>query len=338
MKNFTVNVVPNDENGKIPVFLAGQVMVDVQQILMDIGEYLTAKELRIQKSMSQTLVSKFMLFMNPDGSISTDTSVNAPEVEGYGSLVDDALDLLEKTLDALGSGVGGYWMEDNYSDGFYRDHVIYDVAALYEHLSAFPGCTLMYGTGGEPKKFGRVDMGKLAAFIQDKGGKYSGATVGILSSAPSKSKRTRYFLDCGGNRVRLNFADAESEKAAAAYVGKGPVFVGGTIINDDEGTITEIASAGGVAPATGIQFRRLVAPGGDVKLGKPLKADISFDGEKWKLSNEDVGTSVSHATWDESVQAFHDRMIFLWTEYADESKELDGEEAEVRSFLLGLVQ
>ena len=52
MKNFTVNVIPDKEDGKVPVYLAGQVMVDIQQLLMDVGEYLTAKELRIQRSMT----------------------------------------------------------------------------------------------------------------------------------------------------------------------------------------------------------------------------------------------------------------------------------------------
>lgn len=338
MRNFAVNVVSEREGGKVPVFLAGQVMVDVQQILMDVGEYITARELRIQKAMSQSMLSKFILYMGADGSVSTDTSVDMPEVEGYGNIVDDALELTERTMDALGSGVGGYWMEDNFADPFYRSHIIYDLVALSEHMSEFPDCTLMYGSEGEPKKFGRVDVQKMAAFLKEKGNTGNGATLGILSSAVSKSKGVRYTLECAGDKARVTFADEASEKAAAALVGKGPVFIGGTIVYGEDGTILEIRNAGGAAPAESISFRRLVAGNGDIKLANPVKASISYNGEKWKLYNEGTGISVAQDTWDATVQVFHDQMVFLWTEYMDDSKELEGEEAEVRDYFRSLIQ
>jgi len=48
--------------------------------------------------------------------------------------------------------------------------------------------------------------------------------------------------------------------------------------------------------------------------------------------------SVKHPTWDAAVQAFHDQMVFLWTQYADDDRPLEGEEAEIRDYIKGLTQ
>ena len=338
MKNFTVNVIPNEDGGKVPVFLAGQVMVDIQQMLMDVGEYLTAKELRIQKSMGRALLSRFILYMGADGSMTFDTAVNVPETESRGNIVDDALTLMESTMDAIGSGAGGYWMEDNYSDAFYRKHVIYDIVSLSQHLSAFPECSLMYGPAENPKRFGQADVQKMASFVREKGNIGVGATVGLIVSSQSKSKGTRLSLVCGESRARLSFADNENEKAALALADKGPVMIGGRMVVDDDGNLTEILDAGGVTAAENIMFHRLLAANGDVVLAHPLKANIIYDSGKWTLKNPETGISVTHDSWDEAVQAFHDQMVFLWVEYADSEKQFEGEEAEIKEYLLSLAQ
>ena len=336
MKDFTVNVVPNEEGGKIPVYLAGQIMVDIQQILMDIGEYLTARELRIQNSMKQDLLSRFLLYMGSDGSISMDTSFALPEITEFGNLVDDAMDLTQMTLEALGSGVGGYWVDDHIQDPFYKKHIVYDVVALNNHLASFPECSLMFGPSDNPKKFGQVDMEKMASYIREKGNMGAGATIGVISVIPSKSKGPRINLLRGEDRVRLSFADQQSEKAALALDGK-PVMIGGMLIIDNDGKLVEIRDAGGITEAKEIQFRRLVASNGDVMLKNQVKAELSMSDGKWTLKNADTGVSVTHESWDSAVQAFHDQMVFLFTEYMDESKQLEGEEAEIRDYLRSLI-
>ena len=45
-----------------------------------------------------------------------------------------------------------------------------------------------------------------------------------------------------------------------------------------------------------------------------------------------------YPTWDAAVQAFHDQMVFLWTQYADDDRPLEGEEAEIRDYIKGLTQ
>ena len=338
MRDFTVNVISSKENGKIPVYVAGQVMVDVQQLLMDIGEYLTSRALRVQKSMKSELLSRFILYMGADGGISLDTSVDVPEVERFGNIVDDALALTESAMEAMGSGAGGYWMEDNFADAFYRKHIIYDLAALDQHLSSYPECSLMFGPAENPKKFGHLDLEKLSKYLDEKGNVGTGAVIGILTASQSKSKGTRLSLMCGEDKVRLNFTDDESEKAALALVDSGPVFIGGQTVIDDKGTLIEIRQAGGVTPAKSIQFQRLVASNGDVNLTNPVKATINYAPGSWNLRNEETGVSVKHPTWDAAVQAFHDQMVFLWTQYADDDRPLEGEEAEIRDYIKGLTQ
>ena len=338
MRDFTVNVISNKEGGKVPVYLAGQVMVDIQQIIMDIGEYLTSRALRIQKSMKRELLSRFILYMGADGGIVLDTAVDKPEVERFGNIVDDALALTESTMEAMGSGAGGYWMEDNYADAFYRKHIIYDLVALDEHMSAFPECTLMFGPAGSPKKFGHVDVEKLYSYVKEKGNIGTGAVVGTITASQSKSKGTRLSLVCEDEKVKLSFADGDSEKAALALVDSGPVIIGGQTVVDDEGNLIEIRQAGGVTPAKTIQFQRLVASNGDINLTNPVKAVINYTPGTWNLRNEETGVSVRHPTWDAAVQAFHDQMVFLWTQYADDDRPLEGEEAEIRDYIKGLTQ
>ncbi len=335
MRDFTVNVVPNEEGGKVPVFLAGQVMVDIQQILMDIGEYLTSRALRIQKSMSRGLISRFLLYMGPDGGITLDTTVDAPEVGDFGNIVDDALELTENTLVAMGSGAGGYWMEDNFGDAFYRKAIIYDLVALDEHLSSFPDCSLMFGPSENPHRFGHVDIEKLASFIKEKGDVGTGAIIGTVSATVSRSKGTMLSIVSGDRKVKLSFVDKDAEKAALALVDR-PAIIGGQIVIDGDGNPVEIRQAGGVTAAESIQFQRLVAANGDVKLAKPVKARIVYAPGSWTLRNDETGISVTHPTWDQAVQAFHDQMVFLWTQYSDPERQLEGEEAEIRDYLKGL--
>jgi len=48
MLNFTVNIISENEDKRVPVAIAGQIMVDIQSLLSHTGEFLMAKELKIQ--------------------------------------------------------------------------------------------------------------------------------------------------------------------------------------------------------------------------------------------------------------------------------------------------
>ena len=328
MRNFIVNVVPKSENGRIPAALAGQIMIDIQEMLSDIGEYLVRRELGIQNSLGQRILSKFTLFIDDAGSISIGTSPNG----SYGTIVEDALDLMEATMDAMGSGTGGYWMEDNYADPFFRNHVIYDIVALSEHINGYPDCSFMYGSPDNLKTFGHVDVARLAAFMKDKGMAADGASLGLITATVSKSKGQLIGFECGTDKVKLTFRDRSIENDARALIGKGPVYVVGRLMYTDEGRLSEIRDVQNVIPAQTIRFRKLIAADADVFVNEPVVANIAYDGS-WTLTNEDLGISVTKDTWDETVQAFNDFFMFLWTEYMVEDRELNGEEAEIRDIL-----
>ena len=327
MRNFIVNVVPKSENGRIPAALAGQIMIDIQEMLADIGEYLVRREMGIQNSLKQEILSKFTLYMDDAGGITIGTSPN-----GSGTIVEDAIDLMEETMDAMGSGTGGYWMEDNYADPFFRNHVIYDIVALSEHVNGYPDCSFMYGSPDNLKTFGQVDVARLAAFMKDRGMVANGASLGLITATTSKSKGQLIGFECGSDRVKLSFRDRSVENDARALIGKGPVYIAGKLMYTDEGKLSEIRDVYNVTPAQTIRFRKLIAADSDIFVKEPVVANIAYDGS-WTLRNDDLGISVTKDTWDETVQAFNDYFMFLWTEYMTDDRELVGEDAEIRDIL-----
>lgn len=329
MRSFTVNVVPGSEGGRIPVGLAGQIMIDIQQLLSDIGEYLIRRELGVQNLLHPEILSRFVLYIDGNGGMSIGSST---EQKCIGTITDDTIDLMERTLDAMGSGAGGYWMEDNYLDPFYRNHIIYDIVALSEHVNAYPDCMFQYGSLENMKTFGAVDIPRMAAFLKDRGMTAQGAALGIVTDTVSKSKGHIIGFTCGKDRVRLQFRDKASENAARSIAGNA-VYIAGKLMYSQEGDLMEIRDAHDLTPATEIRFRRLIAPDGDVSIKVPLSARVSYDGSSWTLSNEDLGLSVTKDNWDDTVQAFHDYFVFLWSEYMIGEKELKGEDAEIREYL-----
>ena len=336
MSSFTVNVVSDGEDGRIPVKLAAQVMIGTQEMLADIGEYLVAKELRIQDYIHSDLLDRFVLYMDEAGGISLNSSVPDPQTSGHGNIVEDAVALMDATLTAMSTGIGTYWLEEKYTDPFYRNNIIVDILALSNLIENNPGYSIMFGSD-EPKRFGGVDTARLAAYMKEKGGTANGATLGILVNVPSKSKGDMLYLQCGKDRARLSFSDRGNMHSAKQFVGM-PVIIGGQLMYSKDGSIMEIRNASGTVAADSIKFRRLISCDGDVILKTPVKADISYSSGAWTLSNEDLGISCSKEDWDGAVQSFHDYFIFLWTQYAD--KDLTGmsdEEREIGEYLNALL-
>ena len=328
MRNFIVNVVPKTEGERVPAALAGQIMIDVQQILSDIGEYIIRRELGIQKSLRPEILSRFILYMDENG-ISIGTSTESLAV---GSITEETIDLMEATMDAMGSGTGGYWMEDNFADPYFRNHIIYDVAALSEHINEYPDLSFMYGSPDNLKTFGKVDIARLDAFMKDRGMSINGAALGIITVSHSKSKGQILGFESGTDKVRLQFREKSVENVARTLIGKGAVYIVGRLMYSSDGDLLEIRDVSNVTQAHTMRFRKLISSDGDVSVKEPVVAEISYDGE-WHLKNETLGISVSKPTWDEAVQTFNDYFVFLWTEYSYDDIELVGEDAEIREAL-----
>ena len=64
MQPFNFKVVPtDDENAHVPVSVAGQTMVDVQNLISDIGAMMVRQELRLQNAIPASLTDRFDLTM-----------------------------------------------------------------------------------------------------------------------------------------------------------------------------------------------------------------------------------------------------------------------------------
>ena len=330
MTGFTVNVISEKEDKRVPVSLAGQIMVDIQDLFRHIGEYLVSRELRLQEAVPAKLSEKFTIYMDKSGGFALDASTYTPETSGYGNVTDDALKLLEATLDTLGSGTGGYWVDDNFKDAIYRNQIVIDIVALYQDLNDREGYSLMYGSGPELKRFGKVDVDKMAKYIGERGMSVNGVTVGVVNIRPG----SRSILDLGDKNVRLTFADSKLENG----LGQKPYIVAGKINYSEEGRISSVENVYEIVPADIIKFRRMMSSTGDVSLKVPVDVKVAFKDGKWTLSNMDLGIMASNSNWDAAVTSFHDYFIFLWTEYKDKDPNgLSDEEKEVSEALNALV-
>ena len=340
MVNFTVNIVSDKDDNRVPVSLAGQIMIDFQDLFTHIGEYLTSRELRIQTLVDPKFDEKFRIYMDGEGGISFNASTGNPETEGYGDIIADTIAKMEETLDVMGNGTGSYWMEDNYTDALYRNAVIYDLVALNQDLVDYEGFHLEYGSTEELKRFGRVDVEKLSSFIMRKGLSFDGATIGILERSQSKSNKGQKYVFSTGKDIhsRISFKDRDELEKSLGFIGGQVVVVAGTFTYSENGDLISIDNAEEMCEVASINFRRMVSVTGDVMLKTPVEAKVSFDNGKWTLSNDDLGILASNDSWDSAVQSFHDYFIFLWTQYAATDGEgLDGEELEVREELLSHV-
>ncbi|MDD4185397.1 MAG: hypothetical protein PHX75_01990 [Candidatus Methanomethylophilaceae archaeon] len=332
MSKFTVNIVPKGDDKRIPVKLAGQIMVGMQDLLYRIGEYVMSEELKAQGPIDRGLLSKFTLYIDSAGGMGMKATSDRPETRGYGNIVDDALGLLEKTLDALGGGIGGYWMEDHYSNPFYRNAIIHIILALDECLRESEGYALVYGSG-KTKEFGRPNREKLSAFAKDRGMTAEGAAIGIMQAVPSKSRKNLVNLRQGRNTVRLRFADLSYDGTVP-----GPVEVRGILRYSNDNTIAEVSGAKRPESLERVSFHRMISVNGDVELKAPVEASVSYQGDSWMLKNEDLGIVISKPDWDSAVQSFHDYFVFLWVHYTQGAVgDFGEEEKEVRETLMSLV-
>lgn len=333
MTGFTVNVISEKDDKRVPIAVAGQIMVDIQDLFRHIGEYLISREMRLQEAVPRSLGDKFTIYMDKTGGIVLDASTYTPETEGYGNVVDDALKVLEATLDTLGSGTGGYWVDDNFTDAIYRNQVVIDIVALYQDLNDREGYALMYGSGSELKRFGKVDVGKMAKFISERGMSVNSATVGVIENMGSRPGSSRFTLNNGSDNVRITFSDQKF----ASNAGKACI-VAGKINYSEEGKISSVENIYDVVPLTAIKFRRMISSNGDVTLKVPVDAEVTFRDGKWVLSNKDLGILASKQRWDDAVAEFHDFFVFLWTEYKTKNPEtLDDEGKEIWDSLTALV-
>ena len=104
MRSFSFKVVPQDGgDGKVPITVAGQTMVDVQNVLTEITSTLLRTEFRLQGELPSGILDRYMLTIG--GSGSGDIGSN-PGRDGR-PMLEACLDTFCYTLDFMGKGVIG---------------------------------------------------------------------------------------------------------------------------------------------------------------------------------------------------------------------------------------
>lgn len=328
MQPFNFKVVPkDDENAHVPVSVAGQTMVDVQNLLNDIGSLMVRQELRLQNAIPASLLRRFSLSMDASSGNGVDTVT-----EGEDGLMLDALNKLIEELE-LANMVESRGEAGNHREALARRKLSRDMIALAEHLD---GYDLFYGKGEDLKRFRLTRMDAVRKVAEDTAMSFQGALIGTISQDPVR--RNRWLISNGSESVPITFASNISSTDIPLFSDAGPLIASGTVVMDDSGDVKELRAVVGCYSFPTVKFHRIITPTRDILLLNPVVAQPGYNKAKgmWTLDCEDLGISESKPSWDECVMAFHEYFAFLWETYAESDDEFEGEEKEIRDLLLSM--
>ncbi|MDO5853178.1 MAG: hypothetical protein Q4Q62_03815 [Thermoplasmata archaeon] len=328
MQQFNFRVVSaEDADADVPVQVAGRIMIDVQNLLTDIGELMVRREMRTQNSLPNGVDGRFTLTAGGSGQ-----SLGSSGRED-GTLLEDALTVLCAELDRANLSSTVPEETSNHIEAMGRKRIAADVLALADDLE---GYIMTYGPEGSMRRFrmnARVSLEKEADMDISA---LPSAVIGAVVRDPSR--QYRWLFTNGIDTVPVHFAAGVSPGDIASYHRSGLVIATGRIVVDADGNLAELRDVNECYIFPLIKFRRMITARRDLVLLNPVVACPSFDPEKgvWNLRQEDLGIDISKPSWDEAVAAFHDYFIFLWETYAEQDGPFEGEEAEVSGFLRSL--
>jgi len=147
MVNFKINIVTEKEDKRVPVTLAGRMMIDVQNLITHIGEFIMGTEMHIQKSINPKLLERTTIYMTSTGGMSIGASSGKTKVKGHGNLMGDIMALMDKTLDAVGGEGAAMWFEETYTQSGSKTKIINDVLSLADDVARYEGFSVVYGAG-----------------------------------------------------------------------------------------------------------------------------------------------------------------------------------------------
>ncbi|MBR2254815.1 MAG: hypothetical protein IJ856_03215 [Candidatus Methanomethylophilaceae archaeon] len=327
MNPFVFRLVPADgADGKVPVAVAGQCMIDVQHLITDIGSALVSAVMRTQGVLDPVYVSKFELKM--DGP--SDDGMGAGPGKGSDSLVEQALSVLESTLDYLGKGAAGSWMEDTFPEPVSRRKIARDLLALADNMSGF---TLMYGSPGEEKAFSRMDRDYIEGEAKAKVESMRGYVICVVVKDPSR--KNRWYLVNSDRPIPVTFAGSVTPADRDTFVREGPLIAVGTVYRRPDGTVSEVRNVDNCYSFPSVKFFRIITSERDIELLVPAVATPGYDRARgmWRLTTPELGINISKPTWDECVRSYHDYFGFLWETYVLDDREFEGDEREVSDLL-----
>ena len=329
MRSFSFKVVPQDGgDGKVPISVAGQTMVDVQNVLTEITSTLLRTEFRLQGELPSYILDRYMLTIGGSGNGNIGSN---PGREGR-PMLEACLDTFCYTLDFMGKGVIGNWMVENFIETLGRRRVGEALVRLADNLQ---GYTLMYGEPGQERVFKGLNREKLTAQIEaDSARVQNTACIGKMLRDPAR--KGKYLLTNGSSTFPAEFATNISMQGKEASVDSGLIICVGKANTDSDGRVSSMKEVTGIHLLPEVRFNRVISATRDIEMAVPLPAAVSVgkDGRSWNIRNADLGIDITKDSWDECVLAFHDYFVFLWENYAESDEEFEGEEQEIKELLI----
>lgn len=322
MQQFNFKVVSaEDPDAEVPIIVAGQIMVDIQNLLTDVGELMVRQELRTQMLLPDGVRDRFSLKMQGHGGASGSRRDS--------SLLEDALFLLCAELDRANLSSTVPPETSNHIEASGRKKIASDVLALYKHLD---GYVLTYGVGDDMRKFrmnARKSLEKEAATDLSV---MPSAIIGVIERDPEHPNR---WLISNGKPMPVSFSDSLDRSDVASFPGMGPLIAVGNIVFGDDGEPSGIRNVTSCYMFPSVRFHRIITSERDLLLLNPVEACPGYNSDKglWTLSNDDLGIDVSKPTWDSAVAAFHEYLMFLWETYVESDEPFEGEEKEIGDLL-----
>ena len=322
MQQFNFKVVGADNpDEEVPVIVAGQIMVDIQNLLTDVGVLMVRQELRTQRLLPEGIGERFSLKLQGHG--------GASGVRKDSSLLEDALFQLCAELDRANLSSTVPPETSNHIEAAGRKKIASDVLALSKHLD---GYVLTYGTEGAMRKFRMNARRSLEKEVAMDLSAMPSAVIGVVSRDPEHSNR--WLID-NGEPIAISFADSVDRSDILSFPGMGPLIAVGNVTFDDNGEPSGIRNVTSCYMFPSVRFHRIITSERDLLLLTPVEACPGYNHDKglWTLVNEDLGIDVSKPSWDSVVAAFHEYLMFLWETYVESDEEFEGEEKEIRDLL-----
>ncbi len=329
MHSFGFKVLPADPEDKagVPISIAGQTMVDVQRLLTDIGSMMMRLEMRLQNEIPEGLKKKFDL--NIGGS---ESGLGTNPSEGNEEALEKALRILCATLDFLGKGAVGSWMTDFFEDDESREIIANDLIELNDHLE---GYVLEYGNEEKQGRFEGLAREKILPYTRNDSP--VSAAIGIV--VRDEVKRNHWNLTNDKYIVPISFDKNIAPSDIPLFAKAGPVIVVGRIVRNEAGHIAGVEKISGCYTIPELRFHSITTSNSDRPLLNPITATTGYDAgsDEWSLRNDILAIDIRKPSWDECVIAFHEYVAFLFDTYAQDGDSFEGEEEEIREYLLSLL-
>jgi len=325
MGTYNINVVSED-SGRIPIDVAGNVMLNVQRMLSIIGENSIRNALSLQGIVPDELLQRFILYV--DSSSSSMASSADVRFDGHGSMLQDAMAELISVLDIVNKGIFSEFA-DKYPDPFCRNNILRCLSSLLEGLREYE---LSY-SGGEKKGSLTSSSMKNSDMLWADVMCFSGEIVGVLKKIDD------------GMVLRTSHGDIPIECDGDDLIGI-PCTVCGRVFLSEDGKAERIAEIFTLDKLEEMSFGRMISEDTDLVLSTNIHAEVGYDNDHdlWVLSSEPLGISITKENLDEAIMEFHDQFVFMWEVYyegsaeGDEGEEFEEEELEVRDFIFSVVK